>query len=53
MYFQHYGVLEWLAPDEYFAGPWKFLCMAEGDDGEKYDIVIMGDYPCELRFTNI
>ena len=53
MYFKDYGDLEWLEPSEYYAAPWKYVRMEEGEDGELYDIVILGDYPCELRYTNI
>ena len=53
MYFEDYGELEWLEPSEYYASAWKYLRSAEGEDGELYDIVIMGDYPCELRYTTI
>ena len=53
MYFSDYGELEWLDPERYLAEPWKYLRSAEGADGEYYDIVIQGDYPCELRYTKI
>ena len=53
MYFKDYGPIEWLEPNEYFADPWKYLRTVEGEDGELYDIVIQGDYPCELRYTKI
>lgn len=52
-YFEGYGELEWLEPKDYYAAAWKYLRSAEGADGEMYDIVIMGDYPCELRYTTI
>ena len=53
MYFEGYGELEWLEPHDYYASAWKYLRSAEGEDGELYDIVIIGDYPCELRYTTI
>ena len=53
LYFTDYGTLEWLEPKDYYAEPWKYLCTAEADDGERYDIVIRGDYPCELKYTTI
>lgn len=52
-YFEGYGELEWLEPKDYYAAAWKYLRSAEGADGEMYDIVIMWDYPCELRYTTI
>ena len=52
-YFEGYGELEWLELKDYYAAAWKYLRSAEGADGEMYDIVIMGDYPCELRYTTI
>lgn len=51
--FEGYGKLEWLDPEQYYAEPWKPLAIAEDAEGEKYDIVIKGSYPCELRYTNI
>ena len=53
MYFEEYGELEWLEAADYYADAWKYLRSAEGEDGELYDIVIKGDYPCELRYTTI
>lgn len=53
MYFSDYGELEWLETEQYLAETWKYLRSAEGADGECYDIVIHGDYPCELRYTTI
>lgn len=53
MNFEGYGNLEWLEPEQYYKEPWKFLEVAVGGDGERYDIVIKGNYPCELRYTNI
>ena len=53
MYFEGYGELDWLNAKDYYADSWKYLCTAQGDDGEFYDIVVKGDYPCELRFTTI
>lgn len=53
MYFKEYGDLDWLEPTDYYKEPWKYLCSAEGEDELPYDIVIKGDYPCEIRYTNI
>ena len=53
MYFKEYGHLDWLNAKDYYAKPWKYLCTAQGEDGEFYDIVVDDDYPCELRFTTI
>lgn len=53
MYFTEYGNLEWLNPNEYYATAWKYLCTAQGVDGEYYDIIILGDYPCSIRYTHI
>lgn len=53
MYFNGYGQLKWLEPHDYYAEPWRYLASAEGEDGEKYDIVLQADYPCELRYTTI
>ena len=44
---------QWLEAADYYADAWKYLRSAEGEDGELYDIVIKGDYPCELRYTTI
>lgn len=53
MYFSEYGNLEHIDREKYLAEPWKYLCSAEGEDGELYDIVIQGDYPCKLAYTTI
>lgn len=50
MYFEDYGELDWLEPEEYFAGNWKYRGTAEGDDEEQYDIVMSGD-SMEFRYT--
>lgn len=53
MYFENYGKLDWLEPTEYYASNWNYLCTAQGEDGENYDIVVKWDYPYETRYTNI
>ena len=53
MYFSGYGELEYIEREKYLAEPWKYLRSAEGTDGELYDIVIQGDYPCKLAYTVI
>ena len=50
VYFEVYGELEWIEPKDYYAGAWTYVCTAQGDDGEPYDIVRDG---MELRYTNI
>ena len=50
MYFDEFGFLGWLEPKEYYAKAWRFVGTAEGDDGERYDIVEMDN---EYRYTNI
>lgn len=53
MNFEGYGEIEWLEPEQYYTEPWKYLEMATGEDRERYDIVVNGDYPCEIRYTII
>ena len=53
MKFEGYGELEWLESAQYYAEPWKYLEVSTGEDGEQYDIVIKGSYPCEIRYTNV
>ena len=50
MYFTDFGTLEWLKPQDYWKHAWRFVGTAEGDDGERYDIVEMDN---EYRYTNI
>lgn len=52
MNFENFGILEWLEPEIYHAGPWEYLCEEVGEDGEIYDIVF-NDYPSEIRYTII
>ena len=51
--FEEWGELEYLEPTEFYAGPWKHLEIAEADDGEEYDIVVIGGYPSDIKYTNI
>ena len=53
MYFFGYGVLEWLEPAQYYAGPWRYHgTTSDNEDGSPYDIVI-NIKTDELRYTNI
>ena len=45
--FEEFGELEWLEPEEYYAGGWSPF-----DYGDDYDIVINRERT-ELRYTNI
>lgn len=51
MYFENFGRLDWLDVEDYYAGPWRFVCVAIAEDGEKYDIVAMD--AGEVRYTTI
>jgi len=51
MEFEGFGKLEWLDVEEYYAQPWRFVCMAVAEDGEKYDIVSLDSG--EVRYTTI
>ncbi len=50
--FEEYGILEWLDPEEFFAGPWTTYEKATGQDGEQYDVVLRTD-KTELRYSTI
>ena len=55
-YFEGYGYLEWLEPEQYYAEPWIYhgsttACGME-DSGELYAIVINKDTD-EFRYTII
>lgn len=52
IYVSGYGHLEYLAPDEYFAGPWQYLRSAFVD-GVFVDIVCRSDYVDDIRYTFI
>lgn len=53
MFFSGYGELSQITAKQYFSEPWKYLCSEKGVDGVLYDIVIQGDYPCNLAYTLI
>ncbi len=54
MYFDEYGNLEWLKPEQFYAEPWTYLEAATGEDGERYAIVVIkGDNSHEIRYTII
>ena len=42
MFFEEYGMLEWIEPEDFYAGAWSIHSTATAEDGEKYDIVIDG-----------
>jgi hypothetical protein len=52
MNFEGYGWLEWIDPDDYYAGPWDYVCHATGVDGIEYDIV-RNLYDMECRYSHI
>lgn len=51
-WFDGYGWLEWLEPVDYYGDPWWYVVSAEGDDGERYDIVRDHDATV-YRYTNV
>ena len=51
-YFEEYGSLEWIEPQDYYKDCWTYRCTLEADDGQQYDIV-MHKKTMELRYTNI
>ena len=52
MYFEEYGQLEWLEPEDYYAGCWGYWGAAEGDDGLLWSIVINCE-KTEFRYTEV
>ncbi len=52
MLFEDYGLLEWIDPEEYYAGPWTLYDRATGHDGEQYDIILRTD-KTSLRYGTI
>lgn len=40
MFFEEYGMLEWIEPEDFYTGAWSIHDVATAEDGEKYDIVI-------------
>lgn len=51
-YFENYGILTWLDPEQYYAEPWTYVGYAEDEDGELFDLV-RNNKTMEMRFTNI
>lgn len=52
MFFEEYGMLEWLEPEEFYSGAWSIHGTAVGEDGEKYDILLDG-HGNEFRYSTI
>ena len=53
IFFFDYGELQWLDPEDYFSGPWKYHCSTDNNEVERpYDIVIHPETD-EWRFTKI
>lgn len=44
--------LEWLEPEQFFAGAWVYVCGLTGTDGERYDIVRSVD-GTDMRYTTV
>lgn len=53
MYFEGYGNLEFLEPEEFYKGGYIPVEIATGEDGEEYDIVILGTVNAEFFYTNV
>ncbi len=55
-YFDDYGFLEWLDPNDYYSGNWSYICsvvtedVEDGDDSGEYDLVRNG-VTMEMRYT--
>lgn len=52
MYFEGYGMLEWLEPADYYASDWTYKGFLDGADGVEYDIVFSRSTQ-EFRYTHI
>lgn len=50
LYFDRWGFLPWLPPDEYYASPWDYIGPEIAEDNNTYDIVCKGR---ELAYTRI
>ena len=50
-FFEDYGWLEGIEPEEFYAGPWGIIGTAS-DDEDEYDIVINYD-KTEYKYTTI
>ena len=51
-YFFDYGYIEWLEPEEYYAGNWKYMRTKMDADDEEYDLVINPETD-EWRCTHV
>ncbi len=49
-YFEDYGMLKWLDPNDYRKGKWRYVGYAIATDDEEYDIV---ENDNEYRFTRV
>lgn len=50
LYFDRWGFLPWLPPDEYYEAPWDYIGPEIAEDNHTYDIVCKGR---ELAYTSI
>lgn len=48
MYFERWGLLPWLEPDEYWKDKWDYIGTEVAEDNHMYDIVILGR---EMAYT--
>ena len=49
MEFEEFGLIKYLRKENYYTGPWEYVCMALGQDNGVYDIVrikLTGEYSC-------
>lgn len=51
-WFEYYGFVEWLKPEDYYAGPWTYVCSEDDDCEETFDIV-RNTKTMEMRYTTI
>lgn len=52
MYFKEYGQLDWIEPEAYFAGNYKYVGWAVGEDDQPYDILLDNDTQ-EYFYSNV
>ena len=50
LYFDRWGFLPWLPPDEYYEQGWDYSGPEVGEDNHMYDIVYRGN---EMAYTTI
>lgn len=50
--FEGYGLLEWLEPEEFHAGPWMLYDRAVSQDGEEFDILLKRDL-MQMRYSAV